>query len=143
MLITRQGHCKPYEVARSELGRPIPGVRRSGARPRRLLEHSLTICQFATLYRTLLENASVVNVDERLQNSFGNSLLLLAHFIARFDQEFTPVRLRIKFCQLVELAAKRADPSGILRRETFERHEILEMVADWVKEPSSVNMSVH
>jgi hypothetical protein len=94
--------------------------------------------QFVTLYRALLDNPGVVNADEKLQSAFGNSLLLLAGFIVRFDHDFTPVRLRIKFCSLVELAAKRCDPSGVLRRETFERHELLEMVVDWVRDPPAV-----
>jgi hypothetical protein len=141
MFIGFQGDRQPHQVIGGELGKPIHHLCGSGTPPFLCFVHRddfSRIHQFVTLYRALLDNPAVVNADEKLQSAFGNSLLLLAGFIVRFDHDFTPVRLRIKFCSLVELAAKRCDPSGVLRRETFERHELLEMVVDWVRDPPAV-----
>lgn len=59
--------------------------------------------------------------------------------MGRYNSEFAPMRARIKFCSLTEMAAKRVDATGLIRRETFSGHEILEMLTVWVKDPSTVS----
>jgi hypothetical protein len=87
----------------------------------------------------LLENISTSTFDDRIDSSFGDTLLNLAGFIGQFNHENGPARVRVKFASLIELAARLVDPSGIVRRETFSRHEILDMLANWVKSPFAVS----
>jgi hypothetical protein len=91
-----------------------------------------------SLFKVILEN-STASIDGRANANFGNTLLQLSGFMGRYNSEFAPMRARIKFCSLTEMAAKRVDATGLIRRETFSGHEILEMLAVWVKDPTSVS----
>lgn len=63
------------------------------------------------------------------------TMLTLASFMARFDDSES-FRLKIKFCVMCENVCDRTD-TLTLRKDSWARHRILDMVIDWMQ-PISV-----
>lgn len=65
------------------------------------------------------------------------SLVALAGFIARFNNPLT-YRIRLKLCALCECVCERTD-TLTLRRDTPARHKIIDILLEWIQDPSSVS----
>ena len=74
-----------------------------------------------------------------LSVDFGSTLLALAAFIARYNDEPAAVRGRIKFCALVESANKRAEKMSLVRRDNYSANEILDVISEWIQDPVTVS----
>lgn len=72
----------------------------------------------------------VENID------IGTTLVALAGFIARFNNSQS-CRVRLKLCALCDCVCERKD-TLTLRRDTSARHDIIDILMEWMLDPSSV-----
>jgi hypothetical protein len=66
------------------------------------------------------------------------SLVALAGFIARFNNPLS-YRIRLKLCALCDSVCERTDTLA-LRRDTSARHTIIDILMEWIQDPSSVRL---
>jgi hypothetical protein len=91
----------------------------------------------------LLDHLASAPSDKQMSVDIGSTLFTLGEFIARFNHDASLGRLRVKFCLFVESAAKRADVAGLVPKDTFANHVILDMIAGWVViDPKQVHLSL-
>jgi neurofibromin 1 len=67
-------------------------------------------------------------------------LVALAGFIARFVNPLS-YRIRIKLCALCDCACARTG-TLTLRRDTSARQKIIDVLMEWIQDPSSVRLLV-
>lgn len=70
---------------------------------------------------------------------FGTTLVMLAQFFARYNDEPAVARARVKFCALVESGNKRFDKPSPVRRDNNLAHEVLDVITEWVQDPATVS----
>jgi neurofibromin 1 len=100
-----------------------------------MIEYLCVSFKFIAVLKLLVEHAQVP-MEETLSININTTLLALASFIARFNN-FTSQRIKIKFCSLCDSVCDHAD-SLTLRKDTNTRHKTLDIVMDWIKNPSTV-----
>jgi hypothetical protein len=83
-----------------------------------------------------VENAQVP-VEEVLSIDISTTLLALAGFIARFTDPIS-YRIKIKYCALCESVCDRADTLSLRGKDSSARHNILDIVMEWIVEPVAV-----
>jgi neurofibromin 1 len=85
--------------------------------------------------KLLLEKPDVP--PEEVENiDVSVSLVALTGFIARFVSPLS-YRIRLKLCALCDCACERTE-TLTLRTDTTARHKIIDVLMDWVQNPSAV-----
>jgi hypothetical protein len=92
----------------------------------------LTALQFITLLDMLLTHLANAQSDKQMSVDISSTLSTLGAFIARFNHDASLGKLRIKFCLLIESAAKRTDVAGLISKDIFADHAIMDIIAGWV-----------
>lgn len=74
---------------------------------------------------------------EEVENiDISDILVALAGFIARFNNPQS-YRIRLKLCALCDCVCERTD-ALTLRRDTSARHNIIDILMEWIQDPLSV-----
>jgi hypothetical protein len=91
--------------------------------------------QCIAMMKLLMDNTDAKS-EELFASESSATLSDLAAFIARMQDPST-YRTKIKFCALCESASDRAE--GLALRKDFAAHDILDVIIEWIQEPSSVS----
>jgi hypothetical protein len=66
----------------------------------------------------------------------GTTSLALAGFVNRFNDPMA-YRIKIKFCAFCDSVCSRTDALSF-RKDTADRHSILDIVMEWIQDPAPV-----
>ena len=69
----------------------------------------------------------------------STTLVALAGFIARFNNALSS-RIRLKLCALCDCVCERTE-TLTLRRDTPARYHIIDILMEWIQDPSTVRPS--
>ncbi|TFK46902.1 hypothetical protein OE88DRAFT_1666689 [Heliocybe sulcata] len=100
-------------------------------------EHfSIFLDQFIAVLKLLIENVEAPG-EELVGFDINSTLLALAGFIGRFHDPAS-YKIRIKFCALCDSIYGRNE-TLVIRRDTSASHDLLDIVIDWVLDPTQIN----
>ncbi|KZT29450.1 hypothetical protein NEOLEDRAFT_1128208 [Neolentinus lepideus HHB14362 ss-1] len=92
--------------------------------------------QFIAVLKLLIENVEAPG-EELVGFDINSTLLALAGFIGRFHDPAS-YKIRIKFCALCDSIYGRSE-TLVIRRDTSASHDLLDIVIDWVLDPSQIS----
>jgi hypothetical protein len=96
--------------------------------------------KFIAVLKLLLEKAQAP-LGDSLSSDISSTLSALARFITRFN---TPAcyRIKIKFCVLCDHVCEKTN-TLTFRKDQSPRHDILDLVMEWIQDPANVGRSFH
>jgi hypothetical protein len=96
--------------------------------------------KFIAVLKLLLEKAQAP-LGDSLSSDISLTLSALACFITRFN---TPAcyRIKIKFCVLCDHVCEKTN-TLTFRKDQAPRHDILDLIMEWIQDPANVGRSFH
>lgn len=95
--------------------------------------------QAISVLRLLVDRAHSSEAKESLHIEMGDIMLTLAQYIHRLGRDDASLRIKIRYCQLVELALQKT--AVVMSNDSRLRNSLLEWMSDWTSD-SRVRLSI-
>ena len=83
-----------------------------------------------SILKLVTENTQVT-LEDAMNVDMSSTMLTLSSFVNRFSSSSSATRIKIKYCNLVEVVCSRTD-TLMIRKDSPVRHQILERVLSWM-----------